>query len=375
MENRSVLNEQRVCLFVHSLGGGVGRMRVNLAREFVKRGLRVDVVLAKAEPSYLAALPEEARVITLRTSRVWAHLPELMLYLRRERPQAMLAAVNHSTLIALWARALAQVPARTVVSFHEAISTAIAVSRKRSLRLLPTLLRLFLPWADAIVAVSDGVAEDLARLTRVPRNQIRVIYNPVNRPEILSLADEPLEHPWFKPGQPPVVVSVGRLTQQKDYPTLIKAFSVVRKRKTARLMILGEGPERPKIEALVGQLGLNDSVQLPGFVSNPYMFVARSATFVLSSRWEGFGNVLVEALALGTPVVSTDCPSGPAEILEGGRWGILVPVGDIHSLAEALLSSLDGIKCRGQERAKRFDAETIAQEYVELMGLNTQQVT
>ena len=167
-----------------------------------------------------------------------------------------------------------------------------------------------------------------------------------------------------------MILGVGRLTQAKDFPTLIRAFALVRKKRAARLMILGEGEERPKLEALVRELGLEREVTLPGFVDNPYKYMKRAAVFVLSSKWEGFGNVLVEAMALGTPVVSTDCPSGPAEILENGRWGRLVPVGDVYALAEAIIETLDEEHHPDvANRAKDFAVELAVEKYINVLGV------
>jgi glycosyltransferase involved in cell wall biosynthesis len=203
--------------------------------------------------------------------------------------------------------------------------------------------------------------------------KIKVIYNPVITPELFARAEEPLDHPWFRPGEPPVVLGVGRLTQAKDFPTLIRAFALVRKERPARLMILGEGEERPKLEALVRELRLEEDVALPGFVDNPYKYMKRAAVFVLSSRWEGFGIVLVEAMALGTPVVATDCPSGPAEILENGKWGRLVPPGDPEALAKAILDTLEGGVSRVKATTnvqKRFSMIAIVEQYLKVLGVS-----
>jgi glycosyltransferase involved in cell wall biosynthesis len=207
--------------------------------------------------------------------------------------------------------------------------------------LWPHLLRTFYPWASCVVAVSHGAADDLARTSGLPRNRVRVVYNPVITPSIMALARQKPDHPWFAPGQPPVILGVGRLTKQKDFPTLIRAFAEVRRRRPARLIILGEGEDRPLLESLVGELGLSDAVALPGFRENAMAYMAGSALFVLSSAWEGLPTVLIEALAAGTRVVSTDCPSGPREILQEGRLGVLVPVGDVAALAEAMIDTLD----------------------------------
>jgi len=239
---------------------------------------------------------------------------------------------------------------------------------------MPFLMRLFYPWADKVVAVSKGVADDLVRITRLPKDKIQVIYNPVVTSEFFIKAEEPLDHPWFKPGEPPVILGVGRLTEAKDFPTLIRAFTLVRKERPARLMILGEGEDRPKLDALVKELGLEKDVALPGFVENPYKYMKRAAVFVLSSKWEGLPTVLIEAMALGTPVVSTACPSGPSEILEGGKWGRLVPVGDVEALAKAIVEALSTShdKYAFQRHTQLFNWDVILTYYLKVLGMESQ---
>ncbi|WP_438317029.1 glycosyltransferase [Candidatus Caldatribacterium sp. SIUC1] len=358
----------KLALFLPSLrGGGAERVMVNLARGFVERGLQVDLVLAKAEGPYLSQVPKEVPVVDLGARRVLCSLPGLIRYLRREQPQAMLSALNHANIVAIWAKFLARVKTRLVVSEHSTLSFSTENAPSVRAKFMPFLIRVFYPYADAVVAVSRGVAEDLIARTGLPAEKIKVIYNPVVTPELFTKAEEPLDHPWFRQGEPPVVLGVGRLTKPKDFPTLIRAFALVRKERPARLMILGEGEERPNLEILVRKLGLEGEVALPGFVENPYKYMKRAAVFVLSSRWEGFGNVLVEAMALGTPVVATDCPSGPAEILEDGKWGRLVPMGNHEALAEAILQVLRGEKVHASARALMFSVERILREYVNVL--------
>lgn len=363
------MGKEKVALFLPSLrGGGAERVMVNLARGFSEKGLEVDLVLAKAEGPYLSEVPAGVRVIDLHSSRVLASLPGLVRYLRRERPQAILSTLDHANIVALWARKLARVPNRLVVRVATNLSQSASNTSSARGRLMPRLIHKFYPWADAVVAISQGVADDLVKTARLSRERIQVIYNPVVTPEILEKAEEPLNHPWFAPGEPPVILSAGRLTKQKDYPTLIRAFALVRRERPARLMILGEGEERPKLEALVRELDLDEDVSLPGFVDNPYAYMARSAVFVLSSAWEGFGNVLVEAMAVGTPVVSTDCPSGPAEILEGGKWGKLVPVGDVEKIAKAIIDTLEDLyRPDVAKRAQDFGIEKPVQNYLKVL--------
>jgi len=336
---------ERIALFLPSLrGGGAERVMVNLARGFVERGLQLDLVLAKAEGPYLSQVPSEVRVVDLGARRVLYSLPRLMRYLRLEQPQAMLSALNHANIVAIWAKILSKVKTRLVVSEHTILSWSTKNAPFMRAKLMPFLIKFFYPYADAVVAVSRGVAEDLIASTGLPPEQVKVIYNPVITPELFTKADEPLDHPWFRPGKPPVILGAGRLTKEMDFPTLIRAFAMVRKERPARLMILGEGEERPNLEALVRELGLEEDVALPGFVDNPYKYMKRAAMFVLSSRWEGLPTVLIEALALGTPVVSTDCPSGPREVLEGHEE-LLVPVGDTNALACTILRLLENPYC------------------------------
>jgi glycosyltransferase involved in cell wall biosynthesis len=198
------------------------------------------------------------------------------------------------------------------------------------------------PWADAVVAGSKGLAKDVALVTRVPLQRIRVAPNPVVTDELFHMAREPVDHPWFAPGEDPVVLSAGRLTRAKDFPVLIRAFSRVYASRRCRLMVLGEGEERGALEALIDDLGLKQCVSLPGFVRNPFAYMRRAAVFVLSSAWEGLPGALIQALACGVPVVATDCENGPREILQDGRFGRLVPVGDVPALANAILAAVDG---------------------------------
>ena len=229
---------------------------------------------------------------------------------------------------------------------------------------MPSLARLTYPGAAAITAVSKGVAEDLAETIGIPRDRIDVIHNPVVTPELIARAAEPIEHEWFAPGSPPVVLAVGRLSPQKDYPTLLQAFAKARKRRPAKLLILGEGPLRPELEATIEELGIGPDVRLPGFVENPWAFMRQCAVYAMSSRWEGLPTVLIEALASGARIVSTDCPSGPREILDGGRYGRLVPVGDVAALARVLAEALDDDSpLPGPECWSPYELDTVVEQY------------
>jgi glycosyltransferase involved in cell wall biosynthesis len=253
-----------------------------------------------------------------------------------------------------------------VATIHQTISQSLAATARLWPRLVIRVSLKAMRLAGQIVAVSLGAADDFSRMSGIPRDRIKVIYNPVLGPSLYQAAAEPLEHPWFQTGQPPVVLGIGRLTAQKDFPNLIRAFALVRKKRDARLVILGEGEERPALKELMRSLDLERHVAMPGVLRNPYAYMKRAALFALSSAWEALPTVLIEALACGCPVASTDCPSGPREILQNGRLGRLVPVGNAETLAEAILAGLQGgfpnVATEVDLRPFTFEAATDAYE-------------
>ncbi len=357
-----------VAFFLANLGGGgAEKAMANLARDLQSRSLKVEIVLGEAKGPNLALIPDNVNLVDLRTRYVAKWLVELTHYLRTRHPKVLISGLHHVNLVSIWAKALSGANTKLVVTVHGPLSLEIGKSKKTLAKVIPLLVKMFYTRADKIVCVSSGIAKELVERYRLPEDKIEVIYNPVITSNIFVKAQEPVYHTWFEPGQPPVILSAGRLTQAKDFETLIRAFALVREKVHTRLMILGEGPDRPKLERLVESLQLSECVCMPGFVDNPYKYMKRSAVFVLSSRWEGFGNVIVEALALGIPVVSTNCPSGPAEILANGKWGKLVPVGDPEALSLAILEALNDDGSRGIERAMCFTAENIGTRYLEMI--------
>lgn len=351
--------------------GGAERTMLKLAGGISSRGYKVDLVLVHANGSFLSEVPKHLRIIDLNASRALLSMPALISYLRREKPDILYSGL-YTNIIALWAKRLAHAPSRVIVSERAVISSYVKMdSSDYRVRLLPYLVRRFYLWADAIVAVSKGVAEDLGKTYRIPKEKIHVIYNPVVTPESRTLAQAPLDHPWFKPGEPPVILAAGHLTPQKDFTTLIQAFAMVQQVCRARLIILGEGKDRGKLEALIRKLEVEAKVQLPGFAANPYPYMKKASLFVLSSRWEGLPGALIEALYCGAPLVATDCPSGPREVLADGKYGRLVPVGDSFAMAQAIESSLAGNAIHPPtESWKPFELENIVDQYVALFFSN-----
>lgn len=359
-----------IAIFLPSLrGGGAERVMVTLANLFALRGYSVDLVLVSAVGPYLERVDPSVRVVDLKAGRVLKSLSSLVRYLRRERPVAMLSALVHANMVAILARLWAGGTTRIVISERNTPSLSAANNLGHSAKIMFGLMRWLYPRADGIVAVSEGVADDLAHFARLPRYQIKVVYNPFDINRIQVLAHETLEHPWFVDGQPPVVLGVGRLTEQKDFPLLLHAFSHLRSKRPLRLMILGEGELRGELEALADSLGLSENdFSMPGFVSNPFAYYARCGVFVLSSRWEGLPGVLIEAMAAGAQVVSTDCPSGPAEILENGRWGYLFPVGDVVALEAAIALTLDATDYKNvYDRAAEFSMDRSTAGYLQAL--------
>ncbi|NEN90427.1 MULTISPECIES: glycosyltransferase [unclassified Okeania] len=350
-------------------GGGAERVLVNLMPAFIQQGVKVDLVMNMAEGPYLLEVPPEVRIIDLKTKKTLAGLPKLVRYLRQERPKVLLSFLHYPNEIAILAKLLAFVNTRVIVSERNALSMH-AGNEPSSEKWSTISTKLLYPLADGILANSNGVAQDLANITGISPKRIKVIYNPTITPDIFEKSQQTLDHPWFQLGQPPVVLGVGRLDPQKNFSTLIKAFAKVRQTKPCRLMILGKGREKVQLQALIKELDIENDVALPGFADNPYPYLKKAAVFVLSSLWEGLPNVLIEALALGTPVISTNCLCGPEEILDGGKYGSLVPVGDYEAIAKEILDILSG-NSRQVDSAwlEQFKVENVAQQYLEFLGL------
>ncbi|MEN4042070.1 MAG: glycosyltransferase [Anaerolineaceae bacterium] len=349
--------------------GGIERVVVNLTRCFVEAGIEVTLAPLRKKGPLRDALPAGVQIEDLKPRQNTFHA--LPFFIRPNNRCPPFAFLPPQTKITFWGfgggRLCGRRP-RLVVSEHNHLSMASNSGLRLSLRWRARLERWFYPLADAIVAVSHGVADDLAASTGISRQKVTVIYNPVVTPEIAALVRAPVPQQFFPPSVP-VILGVGRLVDQKNFALLIRAFAELRSRRRARLVLLGEGPQRAELEKLVAGLRLQGEVDMPGAARNPYAYMARAALVALSSRYEGFANVLVESLACGTPVVATDCPAGPAEILDGGRFGRLVAVGDAMAMARAIEQTLDEPpdRPRLQQRAALFSAQSSASQYLRLL--------
>jgi glycosyltransferase involved in cell wall biosynthesis len=349
--------------------GGMQRSMIDLGGALSRAGHKVTFVLQRACGDMLALLSPAIELIELERSSTRQSLFPLIRFINARRPSVLITGSPHTSLLAILALRLARPKVGLIVTEHAPLARLVSRYRGWRYRFLPLLVRYFYPSADAIVAVSQGVAAEFRHF--VPRaRRVVVIHNPVVTEDFEQRAAEQIDDPWFAAGAPPVLVAVGRLAAEKDYPTLIRAFAGLAPESSLRLALIGSGPEQEALERLITHYGLSGRIRLFGFVRNPLPLIKRARLLVLTSEFEGFGNVIVEALACGTPVVSTDCEFGPREILQDGTYGALVPVGDVEAIRHAILSALDRPPAPAdlQRRARDFSEQRSAESYLALIA-------
>lgn len=363
-----------LAIFLATSGhSGVDRVMRNLVPAFAAHGLRIDLLRVRGHGPHWEDLPENVRLIDLGSRHVYGSLPALLGYLRRQRPRVLLSDKDRVNRTALLARMLAGVDTRVAVR----IGTTVSKNLERRtwwarIREFASI-RLFYRHAQHILSPSRGAAEDLARIAGLPVGRIAVVRSPVVNERLTRLAAEPAGHPWLEAGAPPVILGVGELCGRKDFSTLVRAFARLRRQRACRLIVAGEGRHRQRLLGLAQELGVSEDVDLPGFVVNPYAYMSRARVFALTSTCEGMPVVLIEAMALGTPVAATDCPSGPREILDGGRYGPLVAVGDAETLAARLGELLDHPTSPDLLRAavQDYTVERSVESYLHALGLSS----
>jgi len=401
----------RIAFLLDSLsGGGAEKVVLNLAGGFADAGYLADLLICKMKGALLNQIPSNVNVVQLKAAMplrgavsafsadhaslrpflgmsatlskvpgIFKFLPAIIRYLKSNQPAALLSALPKANINAVLAGQYCGGTTRIVVGVHANYSAHGRLGKKKNEIIdgyMLTMTRRYYRRADAVVAVSRGAEKDVCEYLGLPRERVTSVYNPVATRNSQVLCNEAPDHPWFEPGSVPVILGVGRFDVQKDFPLLLDAFARVREQRAVRLVLLGgdvtSGEQQSLQKELVVQaerLGVAHDLDMPGFVDNPLSYLNRAAVFVLSSRYEGFGNVLVEALLCGCPVVSTDCPSGPAEILENGKYGELVPVGDKYKLADAICRTLDTppdkefLRVRGSE----FSVENAVERYCRVL--------
>lgn len=358
-----------IALLISSFSaGGVQRVMLNLANELTIRGYSVILIAVSGKGPLRSKVSSLVKVRDLNSSRVLFSLGGLIDFFKTERPLVFISGQTHLNAISSIGKKLSGSQTHLIVVEHNHMSSVIKGENKWADRLRPLWARFFYPWANEILAVSEGVASDLSKLSGVDRGRIKVIYNPIIDPIVLEQQDLPVDHLWFSETKIPIVIGVGRLSRQKGFSTLIQAMAKVNTIRAARLVLLGEGEERKNLERLARDLKLGEKVWMPGYVENPFAYIKKANLFVLSSFWEGLPSVLVEAMACGTSVLATNSPAGPREILEDGKYGKLIPVGDVDAMAEGILFGLSHPQNpKGlMNRANRFLSSTAVQGYIDL---------
>jgi glycosyltransferase involved in cell wall biosynthesis len=360
--------KKRICIFPDRIDdGGIDRYALNLAEVLLRHGAEVDLFVTSGTGKLLPQRPKNSRLFVGGGSTKKSIVP-FYHYLRQEKPDLLISANLYIDIVSIVVKALARVPTKHAVTLHTAFSREDYRGKEHLKKLYTHVCTWLYPRADYIIAVSNAVALDSQDYFKL-RKPIKVIYNPVVTPALYNKSSAEAVHPFFQNKEAPVLVAIGRLSAQKDFSTLLKAFAEVRKMQNAKLLILGEGEERPLLETLAKTLNLGDDFSMPGFVNNPYPYIKNADVLVSSSAWEGLPTVLIEALALGTPVVATDCPGGSSEILQGGLYGNLVPMQNPLALAEAIVETLASPpdKNKLEERGQVFSVEASALEYLTLV--------
>ncbi len=361
---------KKIAVFLPNLtGGGAEKISINLIRDMVVNSdLQIDLVLGKAEGIFLNDIPSGVNLVDFNSDRIYKTIFPLVKYLRSNEPFSLLVHISHTNVVALIAKRLSRTSTKVYVVEHNNLQAKEGTSFLKKVVLRP-LMRWLYPSAERVIGVSVGVSESVKSQLRLAGSNVTTIYNPVVMPEVIQKSLLTADHPWFTDDSLPVFLGVGSLTEQKDFENLLEAFALMLKRFPARLIILGDGPLRGDLERKVVELNIEDLVSLPGFTDNPYSFMSKANCFVLSSRYEGLPTVLIEAMACGCNVISTDCPSGPNEILENGRLGKLVPIEDHHSLAKAMMETLVSPSSTKElkQRASTFTPENVVPKYVSLL--------
>ncbi|NYB74508.1 glycosyltransferase [Sedimentibacter hydroxybenzoicus DSM 7310] len=360
---------KKICFILASLNvGGVEKNTLRLIKKLLDKGYQVDLLVVRNEGVYREQLDKRTNIIYLNNKKISHSIIKISNYLKENRPDAFISAKDYINIIVILANVLSGTKTKTIISTRTQVSIELNTQKRFNRIINKLLMKITYPFATHLVAVSKGVANDLASIIGVDSNTINVIYNPIVDEEIKKRKKLHVDIE-NKNDNEAMLVCAGRLTTQKDYPTLLNAMEIVKIYKNVKLIILGEGDQRKKIEDMIHKLNLEDFVYLKGNVTNPYPYMRAADLFVLSSKWEGFGNVIVESLAVGTPIVSTDCPSGPNEILNNGEYGILVPVGNAKLLAKGIIEALD--KTWDKEalinRANEFSVERATNSYITLI--------
>jgi len=364
----------KISFFIPSMeGGGAERVILNLVNSLCEYDdVTIELVLSEAKGKYMGSISKKVKIINLENNRTLTSLFSLIKYLNRNTPDILISAITHANVIAVLAKIISRKDIKVILTQHTILSNSLKLSNKIFAMLFLKLIEKTYPLVSKIVTVSKYIEQDTIKIINIEKNKVQTIYNPIMAKNIIKQSLVNLDHDWFSSESPPVILSVGRFTKVKDFATLLHSFKLLREKINARLIILGEGEQRDNLISLAKELGIEKDVQMPGFVENPYQYMARSKVFILTSIYEGFGNVLVEALGCGTSVISTNCPGGVSEILDNGKYGSLVPIGSAELISAELFNVINNEQevtlAERLKRAEVFTVEKITKEYMELIN-------
>ncbi|MFL0810139.1 MAG: glycosyltransferase [Agarilytica sp.] len=360
-----------IAVMATNLDGGIGRNKLNLISAFCKLGCRVALLIEKPGGIFYEQIPEEVQIFHLPSTHPIAGVLPLVSVLRKIKPKVVMPCVVRLTQLALRGRSLSRLPIKIFPVVHNTYTVKDSNKKARKLEKRRRKVASYYPKCDGVICVSGGVKEDIQKYARTPLTNASVILNPMVTEDLKRLKQEPVDHPWLQ-GNERVILNAGRYSRAKNLPLLIEAFNLLREKSQAKLIMIASDIE--KLKALVDESPYAKDIDVLAFQSNPFKFMANADLFVLCSNFEGLPGVLIEALACGAPIVSTDCPSGPVEILEGGKLGRLVPMNDAAALAEAMVEQLESplisAEVAQESAERRFSSVNIAREYLEHFGLS-----
>lgn len=348
-------------------GGGAEKVMLLLAKGFAEKGFNVDLIVCKATGHLMNSVPEGVNFINLEAKRIVFAFPSLIKFLYGSDTDIIFSSLKPVNILTVLSKKLLFLQAKVGIVEHSTLSERILNAKKiKDKFVIPFLMKWTYKFADQIICVSKGVADDLSATLSLDRSSIEVIYNPVIDNELVEKSNEPITHKWFEQGTP-VIIGMGRLIEEKNFPLLIRSFSMVRERIESKLMILGEGEKKAEIKKLISDLKITQDVDLIGFVENPYKYLKNANLFVLSSNVEGLPTALIEAMACGTPVISTDCPSGPREILENGKFGALIKMNSHEELSEKMCECLENTKCVNKQwNSEKYSVDNAVNRYLKI---------
>ncbi len=385
------VQNKKIAFFISSLRAGGGeKMMVDLANAFAGDGVNIDLVVMKSEGALGTQIDSGVNLVDLKVGRILGAIPKLVEYIKREKPLSIMALDEYSHLILLFAVRKSGETVRVVLRIGNMFEELFKrYTRFRDKFIIPFLIKRYYKRADMVVAVSEGVADSIQKITRIDRKKIMVIYNPKDLHKIRELGFEPTGHAWFDKKTLPVLLGVGRLREQKNFAFLLEVFAEVIKTTPSRLVILGVGREEMRLCGLVRGLGLQDSVSFPGYFANPYVFMSKADMFVSVSLWEGMPNSLIEAMISGLPIIASDCDSGPREVLapdtahnfrlkegvEYAKDGILCALNDKEAFKTGIIKLLNDMNLKANYieasnmRSLDFDMKQGLSRYKKALGL------